>query len=262
MKSLYAASTNVCTLSSSNPAYTPSAMSCRLVLADDSTLVPAGAVTFSSSALTVTLVPAEVPIASEGEQWEMQWSYTVSGAVTTVVEEYLIVVLGREPLVTKAEVKAMLNITDTEDDDFIDSLIEQAEDALESVYGLPTVPQVTESRVSIVDGYLVQIEECVSVTAVTDSCGNTLDYSTIGAERSSGFVRGVLLDNAVNDRVTVTGRWGYTTCPQDIKRAIMSTAGVWYKRGRLGSDMDVVGSLSGIPREAKDIMDARMTYTI
>lgn len=164
-------------------------------------------------------------------------------------------------LITIDDVKQHLGITDTTDDDLLAELMEMASDSLNRAYGpLPTCPKTTEARYYFCHNKLVLLDECVSVTSVTDSSGRALSgYTLLYGRRTSDFLKGIILNDSTDERITVTGTWGYDSAPADVGRALLVTVGTFYKRAKLGSDMDVIGSLSGLPKEARDLMDARRT---
>ena len=204
----------------------------------------------------------EVTSASYATRWSVKWAGTYGGADFTDYESVIIVKPGQESLqTTVCEVKELLNVLDTTDDDDIAYLIESAQDALEQVYDLPTVPKATEARyVTVHDSTLVLLDECNSITSVADDSGTTIDsddYTVLYGRNASAKVRGFILSTAYDGQLTVTGSWGYDTTPADINRALMLTVSTWYKRMKLGDNNDVIGGFGALPKETRDIMDAR-----
>lgn len=168
--------------------------------------------------------------------------------------------------ITIDDVKDHLNITDTADDDLLADLLEMAQDALDKTYGLPTVPQANETRrYTVRDSKLVLLDECASVSSITDQSGSVLastDYTVLYGRRTADFLRGVVLEATYDGQLAIAGTWGYAVCPADVGRALLTTVSTWYKRTKLGDTNDTIGNLSTLPREAKDLMEARRPASI
>jgi hypothetical protein len=142
-----------------------------------------------------------------------------------------------------------------------------AQDALTTLYDLPTVPKQTEQRyVTLRDEKLCLLDECNAIYGIIDSSAETLDtdeYTVLYGKTASGHkVRGFLLEDRYDEQLTVSGSWGYDQTPADINRALLITVSTWYKRAKLGDANDVVGGFSTLPREARDLMEARVRASI
>ena len=161
-------------------------------------------------------------------------------------------------LVTPAIAKAHGDFPDSEDDATLALLLAEAEAAIGAEYDLPTVPKATETRTVFADGQLVWLDECVSVTAVTDTDNVALTYETRAGIRPGDFLRGIVLDARYLGHIKVTGQWGFDATPADVIRAICVTALTYLKRQTFGSDdAPYRGGGDSIPTEARKIMSAR-----
>lgn len=166
-------------------------------------------------------------------------------------------------LTTIERVKAELAITDNADDAALASHILAAEAALGARYRLPVVPVATSTLSRFVDGSLLHLQDCATVTAVTDLDGNPLTYTVI--ETDDGRVDAIQLERHIVGRVNVAGTWGYASTPPDVERAVVLTACVYYRRATWSEQNDGTpyrGGGDAIPPEAAAIMDARRVRSI
>ena len=245
----------------------PAAIACAVTNANGSAVTLAAVPTWDAATSTTLLAftSTEVGASAYATRWTATWTGTASGTDFTDVESLIIVAPGQEEWhTTVCEVKEHLNVTGSADDADIAFFIEQAQDTLEMLYELPTVPRMTEARyVTVHDSKLVLLDECVSITSIADESGTVLTgYTLLYGRTASHHLRGFLLDYTYAGQLTITGVWGYDSTPADVNRALLSTVGVWYKRSRLGDANDVVGGFSTLPREAKDLMEARTRVSI
>ena len=242
-------------------AVAPTTIALALTNANGSAVTLAASVTTSGTVNYQEIASTEVTSSAYGTRWTATWTGTYGGADFTDVESLIVVKPGQEYwLTTLCEVKELLGISDSTDDDDVAFLIEQAVDALTTLYDLPTVPKVTEARyVTLRDDTLMFLDECASVTSIADSSANTIDSDdyTLMYDLRHERVRGVILPSAYDEQLTVTGEWGYDTTPADVNRALMLAVSTWYKRMKLGDNNDVIGGFGALPKETRDIMDAR-----
>ena len=222
----------------------------------------------SSSTTIQTFSNTEVAASAYATRWTLTWTGNADGTDFTDVEYAIIVKPNQEAWHTTVyDCKKLMGVTDSTDDDFIADLIETATDALSAIYELPTVPKSTEARyVTVRDSTFVPLDECNSITSITDESGTTIeasDYTLVFGKTASGHkLRGFILPYARSEQLVVTGSWGYDTTPTDIERALELTVATWYKRARLGDSNDIIGNLQALPRETREIMDARMPASI
>lgn len=159
-------------------------------------------------------------------------------------------------LTTIERLKSELGITDTADDSALASHLIAAESIIGERYSLPTVPITAATRSRFVDGSLLFLDECATVTAVADRYGNAIAYTAFPTD--DGRVSHIELGWRVSGRVSVTGTWGYASTPPDVERAILLTAATYYRRSTYGGDdAPYRGGGSAIPTEAAATMDAR-----
>ena len=248
----------------------PTTITLHVADGSGSTVTLANAPAWDATTLTTiqTFTDSEIEASAYATRWTLTWSGNADGTDFTDVE-YAYIVKPNQELwhTTVYEVKKPLGIVDATDDDLVAFLIESAQDALEQMYGLPTVPKTTEARyVTVRDSTFVPLEECNSVTSITDESGTSVDateYTVVFGRTASGHrVKGVILEWAYSGQLTVTGSWGFDNTPADIGRALMLTVSTWYKRAKLGDANDVIGNFSALPRETREILDARVLASI
>lgn len=218
----------------------------------------------STNTTYLTFTDTEVSSSAYATRWKATWTGTACGTDFTDVESLIIVAPGQEEWhTTVCEAKEYLNVTDSTDDDLIAGFIESAQDSLSVRYDMPTVPKVTEQRKFRCTNKLILTDELVSVTAVYDASANAIsDYTILYGRRPNDLYRGILLEDSYDEYISVSGTWGYDNTPADVNRALMLAVSTWYKRATLGDANDVIGSLSSLPKETRDIMDARETPVI
>ena len=254
--------------SSSGVLIQPSTITCAITNANGSAVTLTSGPSWDASTNTTiqTFANTEVSSSAYATRWTLTWAGTASGTDFTDVESLVVVAPGEEYWhTTVCEVKELLGVTDSTDDEDISYLIASAQDTLETAYGLPTVPKVTEQRKFNCTNRLILTDELVSVTEVYDHDGDAISssaYHILYGRRPDDLYRGILLDDAYDEMISVSGTWGYDNTPSDVLRALTTTVSTWYKRMTLGSDADVIGGFSTLPREAKDLMESRRSLTL
>ena len=120
-------------------AVAPTTIALALTNANGSAVTLAASVTTSGTVNYQEIASTECTSSAYGTRWTATWTGTYGGADFTDVESLIIVKPGQEYwLTTLCEVKELLGITDSTDDDDVAFLIEQAVDALTTLYDLPT----------------------------------------------------------------------------------------------------------------------------
>lgn len=198
------------------------------------------------------------------QTWEVTWNWKYASQDFVDVYKYSVVEdTSLASLVTIKEVKDHLGITDSTDDEMIAGWLSAAQATLGTLYDLPTVPRVTEQRKFRCNNKLVLTDELSAISAVYDSSAVAITaYTILYGRRPTDFYRGILLTDARDEDISVSGTWGYDKCPGDVRRALIVTTATWYKRSKLGADNDVIGGFASLPREAKDLMEARRTMLL
>jgi len=167
---------------------------------------------------------------------------TPAGATTTII--------------SLADAKAALSITDTTDDTLLTRLITECSALFAEHWPLPTVPAVTETRTLHTTGRTVFLPWASAVTAVTDLDEVAIDFDTVPGERSTDPIRWLHIHTR-EGYVHVTGTFGLAAYPAYVTAAAIETVKVWYKRAQVGgpgSENSYVGRVEAIPKAALDFM--------
>ena len=127
--------------------------------------------------------------------------------------------------VTLTEVKSHLNITFSDYDAYLTSLISQVREWAEQMTGLSIVSQTVTAAVrNELGGIYLPYGPVVSVTSCVDINGDAVDYETFGVDH--------LQVSTLSDYLKFVYTAGFTTVPNGIKRAILEEiAYQWNHRG-------------------------------
>ncbi len=149
-------------------------------------------------------------------------------------------------LTSKANVKEYLGISGTDDDDFIDNLIDRASEAIESHCRREFN---SEERTEYHDGrgssrLVLKHRPVTAVASIYDDLnrdfgsGTLISSSDYLVREDEGIVEFVssssFKDGRLNVKVTYTG--GYSTIPTDLGQACIMLVALLYHRGKQGAD--------------------------
>lgn len=147
------------------------------------------------------------------------------------------------------------------DSDNVETMLLQAERAVRDYTKREwTMPAVTETRTCyLMGGSTIFIDECNSVSAVTDADGNALDYTVIPG--LGDHIRWVELASMTHGLVNITGSFGWYEIPESVKRAILVTVRTWYQGqfATLAAGYDAGDSyprILSIPRDLLPLLDS------
>ena len=156
--------------------------------------------------------------------------------------------LTTNPYVTVDEVKAILNLQSTAKDELIQTMIEEAQDAIDEVLGY-SFQSETATRMFDGNGLdFLMVGDIASITTVTEDGLDITSDCVIGPyNRTPGWkivrktqaLAGLAMVIPPNvdfigfsegrQNIAVTGTWGYTTVPDWCKRVTKRLVVHWFK---------------------------------
>ncbi len=211
------------------------------------------AATATIDGATVTRDIAADEVGAFGSTWRIACEWTAGGQTRTDVE-YADIVEDDPPLpwpVNFSTVRARLDI-DTRDDAMLADLLSEATVACHDIVPV-TLGLVAETRTLWADGASIFPFECVDATAVTDLDGNPLTFIV---EPGAEHIGRIILSEPLTGSVFVSGTWGWASTPAQYRRAVLRAVVAWYRRETAGDARDGIGSLDGLPRESRSLLDA------
>jgi hypothetical protein len=184
--------------------------------------------------------------------------------------------LAADDLCTLADVKLELRKTDSTDDTLLSALITDASTTIQTKYGrfiadttTRVFPYRGQNRLDLFP-YFLRTPSAVTSTVGTASTTltATTDYST--RPLHSTVYRYLYLPTTSlgtsETTISITGTWGFSTIPNDVKRAAVITVADWYRAGGayttvLDTDEAYQGGSHGdIPRGAKKLLEPYQRY--
>lgn len=164
--------------------------------------------------------------------------------------------ISTQEIATVDELRRRLQIPDSADDTLLEELLAEAVAAIQRRHPL-TVGHVTEMRPVWVDEETsVWAAELLSATKVETLTGGELDF-TEEPGRGEHLSR-LILGARYLGTVKVTGTWGHSSVPEDYRRAVLTTAGMYYRRARIAGNSASFGDrgyYDDIPKEAAEALE-------
>lgn len=154
-------------------------------------------------------------------------------------------------IATVADLRLRLSLPDTRDDALLGELLAEAVAAVGRELPI-TVGRVDEVRpVWVDDETSVWADELVTATKVADL--NDVEMSFTEEPSRGEHLARLILGARYSGTVNVTGTWGYESVPADYRRAVLSTAEMYYRREKISRSEGSFGDrgyFDDMPREA------------